>query len=185
MASIRGLASDVYGKLNYDEVTFVGLPSNCGNGTVNWQFMHWEFYGIVKNCADKENAWKFVSEYLKYRKPLQKYENNGTLGIPVLKSQFEVDYDRDISYSNSINGTIYKPIDGANQNDNAQSTLPKEYKDKLRDYIFDMKLDFYFPDELKYMIREEYEPVLAGERTPEQAAEILDNRITTYLSEKS
>ena len=181
----QGLASDVYGNLNYDEVTFVGLPSNCGNGTVNWQFMHSEFYGIVKNCADKENAWKFVSEYLKYRKPLQKYENNGTLGIPVLKSQFEVDYDRDISYSNSINGTIYKPIDGANQNDNAQSTLPKEYKDKLRDYIFDMKLDFYFPDELKYMIREEYEPVLAGERTPEQAAEILDNRISTYLSEKS
>lgn len=178
------LANDVYGAMNFEEVTFVGYPSTDGNGSMNSQYFLSHAYGIMKGCSDKESAWKFVSQYLKYRKPLEKYEVNSTLGIPVLKSQFQMDYDRDEEYNNSINGVVYSPEYGAGGRDD-EAYLPQEYKDRLRDYIFNVKFDIYFPDELMYMVREEYEPVLAGERTPEQAAEILDSRISTFLSEKS
>ena len=179
------LASNTFADLNCDEVTIVGLPSNDGNGGIYASYRTAVPFGILKSCGDKENAWKFLREYLKYRKPVDKNSHDDTLGIPALKSQFDMDYDRSEEYGGSINRKLYLPWAGAGRDENNEVYLPQEYKDKLRDYIFSVKLDFYFPNELMYIVREEYEPVLAGERTPEQAAEILDNRISLMLSEQS
>lgn len=179
------LAEMSYGYLNFKDFTIVGLPSNDGSGARAWRYRQTCPYGILKGCSDKESAWKLVSSYVKYRKPLDKSASDGTLGIPTIKSLFDIDYERGEDYSNSINRKVYKPVLDANENDNITVYLPQELKDKLRDYIFSAKIDIYFPNELLDIVEEEYQPVLAGERTPEQAAEILDNRITTYLSERS
>ena len=179
------LAEMSYGYLNFEDFTIVGLPSNDGSGARAWRYRQTCPYGILKGCSDKESAWKLVSSYVKYRKPLDKSASDGTLGIPTIKSLFDIDYERGEDYNNSINRKVYKPVLGANENDNITAYLPQELKDKLRDYIFSAKIDIYFPNELLDIVEEEYQPVLAGERTPEQAAEILDNRITTYLSERS
>ena len=181
----QGLAYQAYGNLNFEDFTIVGLPSNDGSGARTWRYRQTNPYGILKGCSDKESAWKLVSSYIKYRKPLEKNANDGTLGIPVIKTLFDNDYDRDEDYNNSINRELFVPVRGANDNDNRRASLPQEMKDKLRDYIFSAKIDIYFPNELLDIVEEEYQPVLAGERTPEQAAEILDNRISIYLSEKS
>ncbi len=179
----HSLAAHAYGDLNGEDVTFVGLPSSDGNGAKTYtNNINAQPYGILKNCSNKEAAWKLVCQLLRYRKKLEPYMVDDTRGIPVLKSQFELDYDRSDTYNNSINGPLYAP---GNTNEKNVSYLPKEVKDKLRDYIFSVKFDIYYPDELSYFIDEECDPVLAGERTPEQAAEILDDRISTYLSERS
>ena len=181
----NSLLHDAYANLNFEEATFVGVPSNDGNGGIFPSYRTPVPYGILKSCGDKENAWKFLSEYLKYRKPLEKFASDGTRGVPSLKSQFDADYNRSEEYNDSINSKVYLPWAGAGRSENDTAYIPQDYKDKLRDYIFSVKINFYFPDELMNIVREEYEPVLAGEHTPEQAAEILDNRISTYLSEKS
>ncbi|MDO4864755.1 MAG: hypothetical protein Q4A05_11355, partial [Ruminococcus sp.] len=180
-----GLAGQTYGYLNFEDFTIVGLPSNDGSSARAWRYRQTCPYGILKGCSDKESAWKLVSSYVKYRKPLEKSVSDGTLGIPTIRSLFDIDYDRDESYNNSINRKIYRPVQGANDDDNGTAYLPQALKDKLRDYIFSAKIDIYFPNELLDIVEEECQPVLAGERTPEQAAEILDNRISIYLSEKS
>lgn len=97
---------------------------------------------------------------------------------------FDIDYERDEEYNNSINRKVYKPAQGANEIDNITSYLPQDLKDKLRDYIFSVKFDIYFPEEILDIVEEEYQPVLVGERSPEQAAEILDKRISIVLSER-
>ena len=179
-----GLAEQTYGHLNFEEFTIVGLPSNNGSGARAWRYRQTYPYGILKGCSDKESAWKLISSYVKYRKPLEKNANDGTLGIPTIKSLFDIDYESDEEYNNSINRKVYKPAQGANEIDNITSYLPQDLKDKLRDYIFSVKFDIYFPEEILDIVEEEYQPVLVGERTPEQAAEILDKRISIVLSER-
>lgn len=177
------LAYEAYGKLNFEEATFVGLPGSDGNGVINTHGI--QPCGILRSCSDKESAWSFVTAYLQYRKPLEISEQTGALGIPVLKKQFDEDYDRSEEYVNSINHIIKKNAVGASSADNEERYIPQEYKDRLRDYILGTRFNIYFSYEMYDIVEEECEPVFIGERSPEQAAEIIENRITTILSERS
>lgn len=179
----HSLANDAYANLSREDFTFVGLPSSDGNGAKTYtNNISSQPYGILKNSSSKEAAWKLVTQLLRYRKPLEKFAWDDTLGIPVLVSQFNIDYDRSSSYHNSINCDLYPP--GEWEEEKA-FRITDEVKEKLRDYIFSVKFDIYYPDELSYFIDEECDPVIAGERTPEEAVRILDDRITTFLSERS
>lgn len=55
----------------------------------------------------------------------------------------------------------------------------------LYDYILRVEFRPYEPAPFMDMVFEEADPVIAGERSAEKCAEILQDRIGTYLSEKS
>lgn len=169
-----GLAQETYFHMNKDEITFVGYPSENGQGTYiepKWQ----QLFGITEQCGNKEAAWDILCRMMKHHKTLEKYEINGTIGVPVLKAELQKDYDRHESYNNSINANIWT------QNENEQEYLPADIKNMLYEYILSVPANPYIPQSLEYIISEECEPVVSGERT----AEILQSRISIYLSEKS
>ena len=119
---------------------------------------------------------------LRYQDKLEKYMVDDTKGIPVLMSQFQNEYDRSDSYNNSINGEYILPSEV--WDDDKTFTLTQDIKDKLRDYIMDAKVDIYYPLVVDDIVYEEAEAVMAGERSPEDAAKIIQNRVSIYLSEK-
>ena len=53
------LGDAVYSDFGGEDVTFVGYPSEDGNGAdTDLQWM----YAITENCSNKEGAWKFINE---------------------------------------------------------------------------------------------------------------------------
>lgn len=171
---------DTYGALNGEDITFVGYPSDDGCGA--YVFSNGDMMGITSVCSSEEKAWKITQYWLKWQKKLEKYMIDGTRGVPVLKEALDRDYRRPEDYKNSINADIYR-ITGNNSFEAVKIT--QEYKDMLYDYLFRVEFHPYQPDEFMNMIFEEADYVVEGERTPEQCASILQDRITTFLSEKS
>lgn len=173
-------ATDTYINMGCDDVTFVGYPTENGQGTRIMPST--ELYAISKQSGNKENAWEILSYILKKR-PIKANDKAAIYGLPILKSQLEADYDDREDYYHSINSGSFFRGDAIEEEN--RSYLPKEYKDKLLDYIENVKIDVYSPSQVKYIIDEEAQAVLAGERSAEDCAEILDNRVSIYLSENS
>lgn len=174
-----GLGQHTYGYFNKEELTFVGYPSENGNGT--YIYPSSALFGICSQSGNKENAWNLLCLMLRHQPILEKYMSDGTRGIPVLKKQLQRDYDRPADYAQSINNDhiLYNAIeqDGG--------SITQEYKDMLYEYILSVPANPYRTHTLQYIIDEEIDPVILDDRSAEQAAEILKSRIEIYLSERS
>lgn len=175
-----GLAGNTYLSMGGDDITFVGYPTENGQGARISPAT--ELYAITKQSGNKENAWEILSYILKKRTS----KNNTTsspYGLPILRAHLESDYDESPSYHASINrGTS---VFCGMELDEESSVITDEYKSMLADYIESVKMDIYSPLQVKYIIDEEAQAVLAGERSAEDCAEILDNRVSIYLSENA
>lgn len=172
------LAQNAYFYAGEEDITFVGYPSEDGQGTYVEPW-HMTLFGITEHCENKEAAWDIICGMLKHHQKLEKYQTDDTIGVPTLKEEMQRDYDRNKSYNNSINTEIWT------EDGKEQKYLPSEIKEMFYQYILSVPANPYIPQKLKYMIEEETEPVIMGEKTAENAAEILQNRISIYLSEKS
>lgn len=174
-----GLGQQTYGYFNKEDLTFVGYPSENGNGTYTRSAS--QLFGICSQSGNKENAWKLLCLMLRHQPILEPNMSDGTRGIPVLKKQLQRDYDRPANYHQSINNDniLHNPIEKEG------GFITQEYKDMLYDYIMSIPADIYRENELRYIVDEEVAPVILDNRTAEQAAEILQNRIEIYLSERS
>lgn len=174
-----GFGQGTYGYFNKADITFVGYPSENGNGTYIRPVS--SMFSICSQSGNKENAWKLLCLMLKHQPVLRKSMNDCTRGIPVLKEQLQRDYDRPDDYNNSINNKniLYNAV----EKDGGYIT--QEYKDMLYEYILRVPANPYTSESLRCIIDEEIDPVILDNRTAEQAAEILKSRIEIYLSEQS
>ncbi len=177
-----GLGQHTYGFFNKEDITFVGYPSENGSGAYV-QSANLILYGITEQCSNKEAAWELITLILKQQEKLEKYEATDIRGIPVLLEQLQRDYDRPEDYNNSINnGHMWNWTD----NTTDPVYLPQEYKDMLYEYILSVPANPYFYNwDLQNIIDEEVEYALNGDRSADDTAYILNDRIGTYLSEKS
>lgn len=183
--SIRGfncaLGQSTYAYFNKEDITFVGYPSENGMGAYVQPI--YLLYGITEQCSNKEAAWELLTLVLKHQEKLEKNLSTDGRGIPVLKKQFEEDYNRPEDYNNSINnGHIWHWADESRE----PVYLTQEYKDMLCDYIMSIPANPYvFNYELKTIIDEEVGYSVEGVRNAEETVYILNDRISTYISEKS
>ncbi|MBR5512709.1 MAG: hypothetical protein IKV85_01830 [Ruminococcus sp.] len=176
------LGQDTYGFFNKEDITFVGYPYENGSGA----YVHSTnlvLYGITEQCSSKEAAWELITLILKQQKKLEKFESTNIRGIPVLKEQLQRDYDRPSDYNSSINNGFMWNIWN---NCGEDVFMPQEYKDMLYEYILSVPANPYFYNsELQNIIDEEVGYAINGDRNADDTAYILNDRIGTYLSEKS
>lgn len=117
---------------------------------------------------------------MKHHKKLEQNALDDTIGVPTLKGELQKDYDRSENYNNSINVAISLP------NSNETEYLPSEVKEMLYEYLCSIPANPYRkPNELAFIIEEKTENCILGESSVETTAEVLNNRIKIYLSEKS
>ena len=109
-------------------------------------------------------------------KNYQHKANEENRGLPVIKSFYD-DY-MSLSADNE-NSILFAP-------DWQEDTpITKEQAEQIRDYIFRTKFSPYFNFEINSIISEECAAVINGEKTGSECADILNNRIGIYLSERS
>ncbi len=174
------LASGTFGYLNEADLTFVGYPSENGCGAYVTPAINNGLIGICSQSSNKEAAWELLNKMIQHRVRPEKSAHSDVMGIPVFKSEWEYYYDLPEDHNSSINSKIYT-YDGSRD---TATYITQEYKDMLRDYILSVPVNPYTPRSLEYIIEEECDPVIIDNRSAEEAASIMQNRIETYLSEK-
>ncbi len=180
-SEIRGIgqvvANWMYSGFGGEDVTFVGYPSEDGNGAVtrsSWM------YAISEKSQNKEAAWEFINSLLSEEAMEEIYET--TEGIPVLTEYLDKQKNnKDKEDHRSIYYKLYVP--GGDFEEGMYIT--EEVVQKLYDYILSVKFEPYYDWEIDSMISEECAAAIAGEKSAEEVAEILDSRLGIYLSERS
>ncbi len=170
------LGDAVYSDFGGEDVTFVGYPSEDGNGAdTDLQWM----YAITENCSNKEGAWEFINELFSEKAMQTIYEER--YGLPVLTEYLDKQKNNtDKENKFSIYSELFYPTDLENG-----IYITDEAVQQIYDYILSVEIDPYTDPNIEVIVYEECAAAIAGEKTAEEVAEILDNRVSIYLSERS
>lgn len=166
-------------RFNGEDITFVGYPSETGDCAVtDAGFM----FGISESCENKEAAWAIVNHF--FSDEYQNKINDENTCNPVIKSVLDEKLaDRTREDPNSIySTTLYKEGTDELSDD---KFIKKETVQQVYDYILNVEFSPYKNEIIQNMVVEECAAALAGEKTAEEVAEILQGRVEIYLSERS
>ena len=166
-----------------DEITFVGNPTADGAGT---QIHTQMSYGIMENSDNKDACWEFIKEIFD-----EEYQNSEQIyDFPALKSAFDKKFDEAMEkpYYIDENGkkVEYDDIYYNGANEITIDPLTQEECDLFEDFIINIKPNtYYYNEEIYNIITEESNAYFAGDKSAEQTAEIIQNRVSILISEQS
>ena len=169
-----------------DEVTFVGYPSNDGSGadmSFNMSF------AIMNDSSVKEACWDFISSTFddSDEESDSKYYYSG---LPIQKTQLEKIFDEAMEdpYWLDENGKK-QPMDNTMYILDKEIEIPnltQEERDMLIDYICSAKPSgLYYDMDVQNIIDEETKAFFAGERSAQETADMIQNRVSILISEQS
>lgn len=165
-----------------DDITLVGYPSSNGVGA---RVSANTACGIMANSEYKDVCWKFISEM--FSEENQSSEN--LYNIPARMSAFEKRLDDAMGkpYYIDENGKKQE-YDDTYYIGNEPITIDpitKEERDYLKDYVLNAKSSGFIYDEKIYeIINEEVESYFAGEKSADETAKIIQNRVSILVSEQ-
>lgn len=152
---------EVYRSLGTKEVTFTGHPT--GGGSVGSRLNQGNYmYGICSRSEYKEECWEFIEGYLT-RHYEQKLPLQFSTRKDVLKKQFEKEFEKHGGeYGGFEAYEAYKELEEVCET--AGEMQPWE-------------------EAMAEILYEELQPYFMGEKTAEKTAEVIQNRVQTYLNE--
>lgn len=178
----RDYARAVHGEIG-DDVTLVGNPSINGTGAMIY---HSTAFAIMENSDYKDACWDFIKEIFS-----EENQNSEMIyDFPALKSAFDKKLDE------SMERPYYTDSDGKKQEYDDMwyiggeeikiNPLTQAERDFVADYISNAKpTSYYYNQDIYDIISEESEAYFAGDKTAEQTAEIIQNRVSILISEQS
>ncbi len=151
-------------------VTFIGYPTekeDCG-GVFQSDFT----LSVNAQSEEKEAVWEFMKYLLS-----EKYQKKLNNSLPIHKETLE----QTIMHGTKqfMATTIFD-----NRNVNIGAATP-ESMEALSAYIAQIDTAFYADPVVTQVLTEETEMFLAGDQSAEQAAKMIQSRISLYLSEQS
>lgn len=169
------IENEVYG----GEAAFLGYPTKEGSGTV--VSMRGDAIGINAKTACQEGAWEFVKFYI-----LNGYDGSG---FPVEAGQFdacmslamqkEYGWDPD-------NSSTFELAKGRYADDDRSFEVYEaswEDIDAVRRLVEQASGKFEYDTVITDIVREEADAYLKGAKTAAEVSEIIQNRVSLYLSE--
>ena len=159
------------GEMTEEAVTFVGYPSNDGNGT---KLTLLDNISITSKCENKEFAWEFIKHCFDY-----------STSLPVTEKEFKeaVDGWTELKGAFGASGLGYyeEPRTGIKM-----YPMTEEEKENIERIIRNAStLSSPAYSTLNDIIFEEAEAFFADAKTAEETAEIIQNRVEIFVSEKS
>lgn len=172
---IRDLEHGTFG----EPVTFIGFPGVGGNGSVMVE--HGAKYSIFANGANPEGAWEFLKYFYSEEYQDKIIENVGD--FPIRKSTLEKleSRSRELIKEYGTNELV-EPFTRVLGNDVTVGTNTDEDSQKIYDLLNGAvagRKNYSVTD----IITEEAAAYFAGQKSAEQAAEIIQNRVQNYLDE--
>ncbi|MCD7731469.1 MAG: extracellular solute-binding protein [Oscillospiraceae bacterium] len=165
-----------------ETVTFIGFPSDEGNGAMIIPDMH---LTISSKANNSDGAWEFIKYFLSEDYQMSVSERNGS--FPIMESAYtsimeeakEKPYYLDengekVEYDNSYwIGDSSVTIDVNTDEDN----------ERMMNYIKSATTLGKSDSSLTNIILEEAEAYFSGQKTVDEVADIIQNRAGTYVSE--
>ena len=155
-------------------VTFKGYPTKSGNGS---SIQGGKSFAITAKAANPEGAWQFVRYFL-----TEEYQDD-SYSLPVRVSSLEkkAEASKERRYFIDPFGekqyydiTLFDIIIGENTD---------EDNEKLLDFIKSVDSVYHDDKYVKVIVEEEAGAYFAGQKSAEEVAEIIQNRVQNYLDE--
>lgn len=180
---MRGYARALHGDFG-DDITLVGYPSSDGNGArLNTNMS----YGIMASSPNKDVCWDFISQFF-----TEEYQTSDRMyAIPALMSAFEKKLDDAMKKPYYIDPETNKKVEYEDlyyiNDENIEiPPLTKKERDYLEQYILNTKASgFYYDEDVYNIINEEVKVFFAGEKTAQETAKLIQNRISILVSEQA
>lgn len=192
------------GTFGGEEITFTGSEKEPGKPVMSFETNHG--YGITKTCKNKEMAWEFIKSMFDDSVYEQYDDERGFKGagpFPVTRSGLEA-YEafdrREINYNKypdidkypdfrDYHGYTYSKLyAGWTLGDRKIGSVTAEdaaaVNELIENSVVNNTRGISTPNEIEMIGSEEINRFFAGECTAQQCAEAMQERISTYLSEK-
>lgn len=168
-----------------DDITLIGYPTNEGNGGI---IRCYTCLSIMNSAADKEACWNFISQFF-----TDEYQNSDHIMgmLPSTKKAFEAAMQKATQkpyYTDSDGKKVeYDQTYSAGSEEIKINPLTEDELAIVKDYILNTTYTgkSYVSEEVSNIINEETAAFFKGERTAEETAELLQNRISIIVSEQS
>ncbi len=167
---INSVVAQLYANFGGADMTFVGYPSETGKGYVIDSF---SMMGILSTSQNQQQAYEFISLMI----------NDNSINkammysLPVTEKQLTEQLNASKYSGLSVNCPQYLP------NSDEQVQISEEALQKVVNYVRNVEFEPYTSDTVENIVFEEYHKCFAGETTPQECADILNNRVSIYLSE--
>lgn len=175
-----------------ENVIFIGFPSE---DNINAISMPIGGYGIMANSQNIEGAWDFLKYYLFSEDSNNYYENSSNFSGLEKYYKEQLDYfctshtyiDSETGEEKNSDEYIYYPPDSSDEFVTVELQPFTEKESRRNDeFIRSALKKSVKPDvNIQNIVNEETTAYFADERSAEKTAEIIQNRVSIYLSEQS
>lgn len=163
-------------------ITFKGFPSDNGSGNVA------QVNGgiaMTTSCKDKQGAWSFMRTLLS-----EDYQENLGWGYPISQKAYEKKLAEAMKqeYTTDENGNKIKVSNGGmSMGDGATVefyAITQEEADQITALVNSVDHTASYDESLLNIISEEAAYYFSGEKTVDQAADIIQSRMSIYINEQ-
>jgi hypothetical protein len=185
------LVTTLNGELKGEDIKFVGYPSDEGQGSM---MSLSSSFSILETSENKDLCWELIKGNFKELTDEDEKEGyyRNSFGMSALKKNFERQLKKCMSkpYYYDENGKKqeydYTYYDDKGENEIKVDPLSQEQIDFLSDYITNTtKVIGALDPDIESIVEEEITAYIKGEKTAEEAANLLQSRISLILSEQS
>lgn len=192
--NLRDVASyQMYHMMMGEEATCIGYPTVDGSQGVFFNGSN--ICGITTKSTHKDAAWKFMESFLKYDGQQRMHYGGLSTRLDELEERFEEDMTPE--YEKDVNGEYKKDAEGNlieypkatwGYGDNWEATIyaaTKEEIDAVKALIYAAKPAFENDEEIQAIIQEETAAYFNGQKSANEVADIIQSRVSIYISENS
>lgn len=173
----------VYDKMFDGDVSYVGFPSDGSEGLA---MAFNRSYGISAKSQNKDGAWEFIRILMSR----EYFSKHGMMynEVPTRKDCFEDMMKRSTAteeYTDDFGNKVF-PISGGYGYDDFEVTtepLTEAQAETFRDIVSRVDREYTYEEEIMEIINEEAAPFFDGQKSAKDVADIIQNRVSTYINE--
>jgi ABC-type glycerol-3-phosphate transport system substrate-binding protein len=185
--NVRSYAQIKQAIFNGEDITFVGTPSDDGQGA-KIRFMSGEF-AILSDSGCKEGAWEFIKSFFtdEYQETVISNEQNMSPLVEYFDKGAESAMEKPYYIDGNGEKVEYDYTYGFYNGDNIViDPLTQEEVDFITDYIKSITVvSGSYNYDINSICSEEVQAYFNGEKTAEETAGIIQNRVSILISEQS
>ncbi len=166
-----------------EPITFKGVPGASGNGAV---FSFDMEIAITSKAANPDGAWEFIKYFLsdEYQ---DMYSNRDSYGFPIKKSSLqkkaEAAKERPYWEDDEGNKEYYDTNYWFGETQIKLDVNTDEDNQRIFDIIDNATAVGRYDDDITNIITEEAAPFFEGQKSADEVAEIIQNRVSNYIAE--
>ncbi|MCR5755255.1 MAG: extracellular solute-binding protein, partial [Acetatifactor sp.] len=177
--SLRDMNRNIKGYFGED-VSFVGFPTDDGKGSV---IREDSSFVLSSKSANLDAAWDFVKYYL-----TEDYQKDLQWTLPTLKSAFDKQaadaVGKPFYLDENGNKIEYEDSFWINGESIELPPMTEEDVKQVTDFVLSVDKHYFYNDAVTNIINEEAAAFYAGQKTAEEVAKIIQNRVQVYVDEQ-